>query len=68
MADGRLLEQAGRELVEQRLERVVVVAVDEHHLGVGVLELLRGADAGEAAAENEDAWAGGRHQPTILIS
>ena len=54
VADGRRLEQAARELVEQRLEGVVVVAVDEHDLGVGVLELLRGADAGEAAAEDQD--------------
>ena len=30
MADGRRLEQVGRDLVEQRLERVVVVPVDQH--------------------------------------
>ena len=50
-----------RELVEERLERVVVVPVDEHDVGVGVLQLLHGADAGEAAAEDHDAralWAG----------
>ena len=58
------LDQTARELVEQRLEGVVVVAVDEHDVGVCVLELLRCADPGEAAAEDEDAWACGRHQPT----
>ena len=55
VADGRGLEQAARELVEERLEGVVVVAVDEHDLGVGVRELLGGADAGEASAEDQDA-------------
>ena len=44
----------GRELVQQRLEGVVVVPVDEHDVDVGVLQLPRGADPGEAAAENED--------------
>ena len=68
VTDRRRLEQAARELVEQRLEGVVVVAVDQHDLGVGVLELLRGADAGEASAEDEDAWTRGRHQPTTRIS
>ena len=53
MAHGRRLQQPGGELVEQRLEGVVVVPVDEHHLGVGVLQLLRRADPGKAAAENE---------------
>ena len=31
------LEQAGRDLVEERLEGVVVVPVDEHDVDVGVL-------------------------------
>ena len=51
----RRLEEARRELVEERLERVVVVLVDEHDVDVGVLELSRGADPSEAAAEYEDA-------------
>ena len=55
VADRRLLEQARRHLVEQRLEGVVVVLVHEHDLGVALLQLLRGADPGEAAAEDEDA-------------
>ena len=49
------LEQIGRDLVEQRLEGVVVVLVDEHDVDVGVLQLAGRADAGEAAAEDEDA-------------
>ena len=55
--DGALVEQAGRELVEERLERVVVVPVDEHDVGGGVLQLLRSADPGESAAEDDDARA-----------
>ena len=55
MADGSRLEQAGRDLVQERLERVVVVLVDEHDVGVGVLQLPRGADSGEASAEDQDA-------------
>jgi hypothetical protein len=53
VTDRGLLQKSGRELVEQRLEGVVVVAVDEHDLGVRVLELLRGADTREPSAENE---------------
>ena len=53
--DARRLEQARRELVEERLEGVVVVPVDEHDLGVGVLQLLGGAHTGEPAAEDQDA-------------
>ena len=68
VTDCRRLEQAARQLVEERLEGVVVVAVDEHDLRVRMLELLRGADAGEASAEHEDAWRSGRHQPTTRIS
>ncbi len=57
VTDGRRLEQAGRELVQQRLEGVVVVPVDEHDLGVGLPQLLGGADPGEPPAEDEDARA-----------
>ena len=49
------LDQARGELVDERLERVVVVLVDEHDVRVGVLQLLHGADTGEAAAEDDDA-------------
>ena len=53
MADRGRLEEVRGDLVEQRLERVVVVLVDEHDVDVGVLQLARGADAGEPAAEHE---------------
>ena len=48
------LQQVGRELVEERLERVVVVLVDEDDVGVGVLQRPGRADAAEAAAEDDD--------------
>ena len=54
MPYGRRLEQPGRQLVQQRLEGVVVVPIDEHDVGVGVLQLPCGTDPREAAAENED--------------
>ena len=54
VADSARVEQAGGELVEQRLEGVVVVPVDEHDLGVRVLQLLRRADPGEPATEDQD--------------
>ena len=53
MADRRLLEETRRHLVEQRLEGVVVVLVDDHDVGVALLQLLGRADPGEAAAEHE---------------
>jgi hypothetical protein len=49
------LEQPGRDLVQERLEGVVVVLVDEHHVDVALREFLGGADASEAAAQDEDA-------------
>ena len=51
------LQEPGRELVEERLEGVVVVGVDQHDVRVGVLELLHRAEPAEAAAEHEDARA-----------
>ena len=57
MAYGGLLEQTGRKLVQERLERVVVVLVDQHHFSVGILQVLRGADPGEASAEDQHARA-----------
>ena len=51
---GRRLEQPRRQLVEQRLEGVVVVPIDENDVDVGLLQLVGGTDPGEAAAENED--------------
>ena len=48
------LQQVGRELIEERLERVVVVLVDEDDIGIGVLQRPGRADAAEAAAEDDD--------------
>jgi hypothetical protein len=62
VADGRLLEETRRHLVEQRLKGVVVVLVHEHDLGVALPQVLRGADPGEAAAEDEDPRA-----PTLVV-
>ena len=53
--DGGRLEEARRELVEERLERVVVVPVDEHDVDVRAAELAGCADPGKAAAEDENA-------------
>ena len=55
VTDGTRLEQAGRQLVEERLERVVVVPVDEDDVHVRVPELERCAEPSEAPAEDEDA-------------
>jgi hypothetical protein len=55
MPDRRLLQEAGRDLVEERLERVVVVLVDEDDVDVALLQLLRRAGAAESASEDEDA-------------
>ena len=55
MSDGGGLEQVGRDLVEERLEGVVVVLVDQHHVHVGLLQRPGGAEAGEPAAEHDDA-------------
>ena len=54
MSNGGRLEETRRQLVEQRLEGVVVVLVDDDDVDVGLLQLVGGADPGEASAENED--------------
>ena len=51
--DGRC-EQVRRHLVQQRLERVVVVPVDQDDFGVGVLEALRRTDPSETASEDQN--------------
>ena len=50
----RRVQQPGRELVEHRLEAVVVVRVHQDDVDVRVLELARSPEAGEAAAEDQD--------------
>jgi len=54
MADRGRLEEVGRDLVEQRLERVVVVLVHEQDVGVDVLELLDRSDAAEPTPQHDD--------------
>ena len=54
VSHGRRFEQPRRQLVEQRLERVVVVLVHDNDVDVGALQLPCGTDPGEAAAENEN--------------
>ena len=48
------LEEVGRDLVQERLERVVVVLVHEQDVGVGVLELLDRSDAAEPTSQHDD--------------
>ena len=55
MRNGRRLDEPGRELVEHRLEAVVVVRVDEHDVDVGMFELAGSTETGEPAAEYQDA-------------
>ena len=51
-------ELVGGDLIEQRLERVVVVLVDDREPDRRVAQLLRRADAAEAGAEDHDMWLG----------
>ena len=60
--DGRF-DQGGRQLVEEGLERVVVVLVYEHDLGFDVLEGVGRPDPAEATAEDDDARA-----PLVLVA
>jgi hypothetical protein len=46
--------RSGGHLVEQRLEGVVDAAVDEGHAHGRVPQRARGADTGEAAADDDD--------------
>ena len=56
MPDLRRLQQSRRDLVEQRLEGVVVVLVDDHDVHVRLLQCSRCPDSRKAAAEYQDAW------------
>ena len=55
MPDSRRFEQIRGDLVEQWLERVIVVLVDQDDIDIGVLQLLSGAEAREATSEDEHA-------------
>ena len=47
-------EDRRRHLVEQRLKYVVVAAVDQDDLGIGVPQRVRRREPGKAAADNDD--------------
>ena len=55
------VEAGGRDLVEQRVEGVVVVPVDQRDVDVGALELADGGDAAEPTSDDDDVgtlWTG----------
>ena len=54
MGDLGGVDQVGRDLVEHRLEGVVIVLVDEDHVCVGLLQLAGSADPAEAAAQDQN--------------
>src|SRR5204863_3735539 len=53
-ADGRRAEARSRHLVQQRLEQVVVGAVDQRDLDVGPGQRAHGLQAAETAADDDD--------------
>lgn len=55
MSDGALRKQVGGDLIQQRLERVIVVSVDDDHVDVRLAQLPRGADPRESPAQDDDA-------------
>jgi hypothetical protein len=68
MPHGGLIEQAGRDLVEQRLERVVVVPVHEHDVDVTLAQLLGGPDPAESPAQDYDAQAAARFSSSVHVA
>ena len=61
-------EGCSRHLVEQRLKQVMVVAIDEDHLSLGMLEGLGRSDSPEAASDDgnpRDVLSHVVHQTTI---
>src|SRR2546425_1704292 len=61
-------EHRGRDLVEQRLEQVVVRPIEEDDLGVRPAERFRGRQATEASAHDHDARHRIRHDATALAA
>src|SRR5207253_1804893 len=57
--DGRGRQAGGRDLIEQRREKMVVGAVDHGDLRGRLAQRLRGPEARESATEDDDA--GRRH-------
>jgi hypothetical protein len=54
MSDRRGLEQVGGDLVQERLEGVVVVLVDQHDVDIRVLQRQRCAQTCKASPEDQD--------------
>src|SRR5207249_9500461 len=54
------LEAGGGELVEERLEEVVVVAIHQHHVDWRLAESARGAQAAESGAHDDHGGSTGR--------
>ena len=63
--DIRRRQACRRDLVEQRLEQVIVVPVDDRDVGVGARERLRGEQPAESCADDDDARA--LHSVTMAI-
>src|SRR4051794_25745658 len=57
------IQRGGGDLIEQRLEEVVVAAVDERDVGVRLCQRLRRVQAAEAAADDYDSF--GRHREPV---
>ena len=53
--DVALGEDAGGQLIQQRLEQMVVRAVDDRHVDVGAPQRLGGEQAAEPGADDHDA-------------
>jgi hypothetical protein len=56
-------EDPGRDLVEQRLEEMMRLAVDQGDVGGRAAKRLHGGEAGEAASDHHDAVSSGRTHP-----
>jgi hypothetical protein len=52
---GALGEQVGGDLLQQRLEREIIVSVDDDHVDVRLAQLPRGTDPREPPAQDKDA-------------
>ena len=62
--DLALREDPGRELIEQRLEQMVVGAVYERHLDRSAAQESRREQPAEAAADDHYPWRGLSHEAT----
>ncbi len=67
------LEARGRDLIQQRLEEVIIVAIDEHDLNRGTTQCPGGPQAAEARADDDDgrshsfARLGNSHIPIMVF-